>query len=186
VHTVSRAGFTLLEVMVALVVGAIVILGARALLDGLSLHAGRVQTLARAADADANLEHVLRTAVARGGIASDSAARFDGTPDRARFATWCDMPGGWQEPCDVQLAAEREPAGSQFSVVLTLGAADAMRVSEHLDAASLRYLASASGGGQWVERWEQAITPPLAIGLITRAAGAARPDTMILRLGERG
>ncbi|HET7188379.1 MAG TPA: prepilin-type N-terminal cleavage/methylation domain-containing protein [Gemmatimonadaceae bacterium] len=182
-RTRRRTGFTLLEVMVALVVGAVVILGARALLDGLSLHSERVRSLARSADAEANAEHVLRSVVLRGGLASDSAARFDGTPEQARFASWCDMAGGWQEQCEVKLVSE--PHDDGISVVADLGEAGRLEVARHLDATTFRYLASASDGGHWVERWERAITPPLAIGLITKATPEARPDTMILRLGER-
>jgi hypothetical protein len=177
--------------MVALVVGAVVILGARALLDGLSLHAGRVHALARSADAEANAEHALRSAVLRAGLSSDSAARFDGTAEHARFASWCDVAGGWEEQCEVRIAVERDDASARLRVTLTLGDGGDVRVARDLDAASLRYLASAADGGHWVERWERSIASPLAIALITRPAvdGTApppRPDTLVLRLGERG
>ncbi len=176
----SRPGFTLMEVLVALAVSAVVILGARALLDGLVLHAGRVAALARRADAEANADHLLRSTVALAGLTTDSA-RFDGTPEGASFRSWCDEAGGWQEQCDVRLTAEHE--GSEVRVVLALGGSARVEVAARGSAASFRYLASASDGGHWVERWERAITPPLAIGLVTRATLAAAADTAIIRVG---
>lgn len=181
----NRPGFTLIEVMVAIVVGAVVMLGARALLDGLSLHSERVQSKTRHADASAGAEHVLRSAVGRASLASDSTDRFDGTVEEVRFGSWCDMAGGWQERCDVRLAVEREGSDSGLSVVVHLGDFDRVEVAQHRYSASFRYLASAANGGQWLERWEQAIVPPLAVGLITRSTAASPPDTMILRVAER-
>lgn len=184
-HNGSRLGFTLIELLVALMVGAIVILGARALLDGLTSHAEKVLVLARRTDVEANAERVLREAVARTGIASDSTALFDGTPEGATFRSWCDTPAGWQEPCKVRLMAEGGSGTSDRTrVVVRLAGAGNVVVMSHVHSATFQYLASARDGGRWVTRWEQAISPPLAIGLITRAAPTTSPDTMILRVGE--
>lgn len=44
----------------------------------------------------------------------------------------------------------------------------------------LRYLHDASSGGTWLRSWREAISVPLALGVILDG------DTLILRIGERG
>ncbi|HEX2780180.1 MAG TPA: prepilin-type N-terminal cleavage/methylation domain-containing protein [Gemmatimonadaceae bacterium] len=173
-----RAGFTLLEVIVALAVSAVVVLGARMLAEQVG-EAGRyVVAAATRADRDANGERMLRDLLLRLEVGTSGAANFAGAADSAAFSSWCDVPRGWRERCNVSLVVHRGEARDTLRV----------RTSSGLDFAaldrpspvSLRYLDDAGAGGRWFISWGAGITAPLAIGVVTPA------DTAILRIGERG
>ena len=99
-------GFTLIEVVIALTLSGIVLLGARALLSELADGERRITESAAIVQADANGERLLRTLLGRVDMGSSEQLRFGGTPTGARFTSWCDVPSGWIERCDVELAIE--------------------------------------------------------------------------------
>ena len=177
-----RRGFTLVEVMVALVVGAVVLTSARALFVEIAAGVGRVTSQAREADETANAERLLRALTVRLEVGTDSTRQFGGDERAAHFTSWCDMPSGWQERCPVTISfdtldgrvALRMVHGGRASVVVVRGLSDG----------SLRYLGTAADGGTWFRSWGTGPTAPLAIGAICRTD--ARVDTLILRIGERG
>jgi prepilin-type N-terminal cleavage/methylation domain-containing protein len=181
----KRRGFTLLEVLVALAIGGVAIMGARMLLEAVNAHAVRVAAAARQADADSNTELMLRSVLARTSTDGDSAARFDGTTEEVRFPTRCNVPSGWQERCDARLAVEAPGMAGQVGVVLELSTGERVVVRRGLSSASLVYLATAVDGGRWTPAWRSAITPPSAMALVFRGADA-RVDTMIVRIGSGG
>jgi prepilin-type N-terminal cleavage/methylation domain-containing protein len=180
----ERRGFTLLEVLVALAIGGVAVLGARMLLEAVSDHGVRVAAAARQADVESNMDLMLRSTLARVSTDRDSAARFDGTPTEARFPTMCDVPAGWQERCDGRLVVESSGPAGQVSVALELSTGEKLELRRELASASFAYLATAADGGRWVASWREAITPPPAIALIFRRDDA-RTDTTIVRIGSR-
>ncbi len=174
----NRGGFTLLELMVALALSAGVLLGARAMLEALADDADRISTAAAQTDADANAEQTLRGLIGQIEVGPSDSAEFAGSPDAARFTTWCDMPGGWQERCRVVLAVEVQ----RGVVVLAAHREDGSTVVLRRGArtGAFRYLSSAANGGQWLPRWGAGTTAPLAIGILFD------DDTLVARIGERG
>lgn len=172
-----RRGFTLVEILVALALSAVVVLGARMLLEQLADSAHRTVTGAARSDRDANAEQLLRELTRRIEVGTAGAAHFAGEPDSARFTSWCEVPPGWQERCVVRLRIGRTPQGATLSVFAP------GTPPQHIRAASvmeLRYLDDASAGGRWFRSWGAGITAPIAIGLV------ADGDTTILRIGGRG
>ena len=183
----TRRGFTLLEVIVAIAVGSLVVLGARAMLVVVADGGEATRKAAREADQAANAERVLRRLVADLEVGTAESARFAGAPSEARFSTWCPAAGGWIERCRATLAIETDADG--VGLVATLSAVDGstgdrLELRSGLDDAQLLYLSDAALGGRWFRVWGEGITAPLAIGLVTDSAG--RADTTILRIGERG
>lgn len=175
----DRGGFTLLEVMVALVIAAVVAVGARAVLVRLADDADRVTAAAAEADRAANAERTVRTAVDRLEQSMPDSVRFRGGPRAARFVTWCDVPAGWQERCDATLGIVALDGGDALALTLSTGEMVALR--RGLPRARLRYLRDAGGGGAWADAWDSDVTTPLAIGLFVED----EPPT-IFRIGERG
>lgn len=172
-----RPGFTLVEILVALVLSALVVLGARMLLEQLADSAHRTVTGAARDDRNANAEQLLRELTRRIEVGTVGAVHFAGEPDSARFTSWCDVPAGWQERCIVRLRIRRSPQGA------TLNLSAAGTPPQYIRAASdmeLRYLDDASAGGRWFRSWGAGITAPIAIGLV------ADGDTTVLRIGGRG
>lgn len=169
----ARRGFTLLELVVALFVSGIVLVGSRLILESLSATEQREREAAATADRRANGERLLRTLLSRLEVGTDDAKEFGGDDWSARFTTWCDVPAGWLERCQAELTMD-----TVLAVRLSTGERVVLR--RGFQAGALRYLNTPAGGGQWFRVWGHGITAPLAIAVI------ADTDTMIVRIGERG
>jgi prepilin-type N-terminal cleavage/methylation domain-containing protein len=172
----ERAGFTLVELLVALSIGAVVLVGARTLLDGLSWHAAATARVARELDGSANGEHVTRLVVGNVALAPALEPTFTGTPDESAFASWCPSARGGLEWCRVRLLVRQ--TGMEREVILSLSTGQEYTVRRGAEA-RLRYLADAAEGGRWYAQWGALLSPPLAIGVLTES------DTLLLRIGER-
>jgi prepilin-type N-terminal cleavage/methylation domain-containing protein len=182
----DRMGFTLIEVVVALALGGLILLGARRMLEQLADEAYRITRDAAAADADANGERVLRALAGRLEVGTGDAGPFAGEPAATRFTTWCEVPDGWLERCRVTLViapAAGAPASAPVLVAQIPGRAP-LPLVRGVQADGLRYLVTAAHGGEWFRSWGEGITAPVALGVI-RVRGEVR-DTLIVRIGERG
>lgn len=174
----GRPGFTLVEVMVALLVSAVVVLGARTLLEQLGDSAQRTVAAARLADRTANGDRMLRDLAGRLDMGGEGTARFSGEPTTTSFRSWCDRPSGWQERCAVTLVV-REARGRSLLVGI-LAPGDSVILLDRGTPIELRYLIDQRSGGRWFSNWGAGITAPLALAVISGS------DTMIVRIGDRG
>jgi hypothetical protein len=166
-----------MELVVAIAVGSIVILGAHALLVGMAEHGRRITALAAAADRQGNADRLLRGIVGRIDPDTTALGTFSGSDSIARFTSWCDQPGGWQERCIVELKVQA--AGSLLIVLATVEGQDTLTLRDGFSNGVFRYLLSARQGGTWYRAWPAGVTLPLGLGLIIDG------DTSILRIGER-
>ena len=174
----ATAGFTLVEVMVALVVSAIVLLGARAMLGEVGDAAVRISSESARLDTNANAEHALRVLVRNLDLGYANDAVFAGDVRQVTFVSWCDTPSGWQERCKVALTIEKRQGGD--ALVVQTSRSNAIIVRDRVRNGSLRYLTTVYRGGEWIRTWGAGITAPLAIGIILDS------DTLIVPIGERG
>jgi prepilin-type N-terminal cleavage/methylation domain-containing protein len=172
----ARAGLTLIELIVALTITALVLLGARVMMEGVADAAARVAAGARRGDEEANAERLLRSVVGRLEAGTDKP--FTGDIRKARFSSWCDVPGGWQDPCEV--AVVFDSLGGRPALVVVLSTAEVLSLRAGFTSGQLRYLSDASGGGQWFREWSSGLTTPVAIGVIVDG------DTLLVRVDERG
>jgi len=175
-----RAGFTLIEVVVALVVSAIVMLGARAMLAEVGDDALRISTETQRLDSAANGERTLRALVRQLDLNSGEASQFAGDPQQVSFSSWCDVPGGWREHCAVTLSLDPRAGAGNSALVIRTSKGAALVVRDNIGVGELRYLTTVTGGGEWIRVWGAGITAPLAIGIILDS------DTLIVPIGERG
>ena len=173
-----RAGFTLLEVVIALALSGLVLLGARVMLGQVADGAERITATAAGVDREANAERALRDLVSRIEVTPDAGRKLAGDARGVSFSTWCDVPAGWQERCTATLGIVR--AGEANVLALAAPGLEVQRVRRGFEHGSLLYLADPGQGGAWVREWRSAVTAPLAIGVVIDA------DTLILRIGERG
>src|SRR5205814_2738863 len=91
----SALGFTLIEVLVALTIGAIVVLLAHELFGAVA-ERGRTLTSARTAlDRSANAHRWLDATFLSLDVGTDGAGGFDGRADQATFSTWLLTADGW-------------------------------------------------------------------------------------------
>jgi prepilin-type N-terminal cleavage/methylation domain-containing protein len=176
-----RSGFTLVELLVALAVGGVAILGARSVLGALADHADRVSDAAASADRDANGERTLRALLGSLEIGTAKDVTFGGDEREARFRSWCASPSGWQERCTVRLGVVTADSATGASILTgVLAGGESVTLMRDSLAMRLRYLRDAANGGTWFRSWGAGITAPVAIGIIRSR------DTIIVRVGERG
>ena len=176
----TRSGFTLVELVVALAVGGVAILGARSILATLADHADSIALVAAETDRIANGERMLRAIVGRLDISADSAA-FAGDEHQMRFTSWCEVPSGWQERCKVTLAVIPSATSSDTEVVaVVLSTGEVIALLARPPPMRFRYLLDPGHGGRWLERWGAGITAPVAVGIVNES------DTLIVRIGGRG
>ena len=176
----GRAGFTLVEVMVAVVVMGVVLVGARTMLGQIADDADRIAAAAREADRDANAEALLRSIAGRLDVAPvpGDEIRFQGQPQGARFHSWCEVPDGWLERCQVSLGLiELDDAPA---LALRLSTGETVPLRRGFRSGEILYLRGAGNGGDWITSWGGSITAPLAFGIVIDG------DTAIIRIGERG
>ncbi|HEX6041738.1 prepilin-type N-terminal cleavage/methylation domain-containing protein [Longimicrobium sp.] len=176
----TRAGFTLVEVMVALVVMGVVLVGARTMLGQIAGDADRITAASAEADREANADLLLRTAAGRLEVVPvpGQEIRFEGEPRGARFHTWCEVPDGWLERCEASLGFIELEGENALALRLSTGEMVALR--RGFQSGEMTYLRDAASGGSWVRRWGASITAPIAFGIVIDG------DTSIIRIGERG
>lgn len=177
-----HSGFTLIEVLVALMVGAIVLLGARQVLAILTDQSHSLARRATQTDRDANGERVLRDLVGQLELGSPGTVPFSGLPDTVHFSSWCEGPSGWLERCAVTLSFAAD--SDHETLRAQLGASPPLDLVRGFRSGAFRYLESAASGGQWFQKWGTGITAPLAIGIVMVRDDAV--DTMVVRIGPRG
>lgn len=194
-RTRRPAGFTLLEMVIALALGGVVLLGVRLISTQLADTARRLDEVAAASDRTANGERLLRALVGRMEIGTSDEATFGGDEREARFTSWCEVPAGWLERCQVALTVLPTGDARLAASMATGRVEDAAVLVRGFGAAELRYLSDAGAGGTWFRSWGRGITAPLAIGIVLHrdttvleaVTGRRRTgDTLIVRIGERG
>jgi prepilin-type N-terminal cleavage/methylation domain-containing protein len=176
----ARAGFTLVEVMVALVAMGVVLVGARAMLGQIADDADRITSASAQADREANADGLLRAIAGRLEVVPvpGREIRFEGEPQGARFHSWCEVPDGWLERCEASLGFI-DLEGEQV-LALRLSTGELVPLRRGFATGEMTYLRDAAEGGAWVRRWGASITAPLAFGIVVDG------DTTIVRIGERG
>lgn len=170
------AGFSLVELMVAMAIAGMMLVSARIMLEQLADGADGVIAARSRAERRANAERLLYELVGRTESAGAVPKAVTGDDSYSTIATWCDSPGGWLEACTISLHIMKRDSLDALVLVMQ---GDTVEIKE---ARRLRilYLADARNGGTWLQAWSSVITTPAAIGIATDE------DTSIVRIGERG
>lgn len=183
-----KGGFTLIELMVALAVGAVVVLLAHRLFVGVADGAMRMEAARAALDRDVNARRWLVDAF--GSLDVGNGAGFAGKPNRVRFATGLQTSEGWLTRHHVDLAVRHN------RLVAWLASGDSVVLADSVRQVQIDYLlepgedAGAPGAmpgerASFVREWISPVSAPLAVRLrLMRLAGAV--DTLLLIIGPRG
>ena len=175
----DRRGFTLIEVTVALLVGALVVTIAHALVAGVA-DRGRVLAAAREAlDREMNARRWLQATLLSLDVGTDSAAWLAGQANRVEFAAWERSPDDWFERRRMTLARQ------DGQLVVTMIPGKSIALWDSVRDVAFDYLLEPGADARWVREWESSASAPLALRLrVTTAAG--RVDTLLLLIKARG
>ena len=171
-----REGFTLIEVMVAMVVGAVVIMTAHRIFTGVADGAKAVAVARESLDRSVNSRRWLKATFL------SLEPPFEGRANRASFTSWQLVPGGWFEPTPTQLALE---SSKFFGVV----GAERLRLADSVTDVAFDYLLDPGADTKWVREWISPVSAPLAVRLRIAGCGrrdAACVDTLLFLVKERG
>jgi prepilin-type N-terminal cleavage/methylation domain-containing protein len=182
--------FTLVEVIVALVVGALVLQSATAITHAIREHSAALHLHVGSMEARRNATRELRTLLQQIDASANEADALLGDGVHVGFTTWCIAPQGWQERCHVSLAWEpdstpiaqhRVRRGSRrLTLALRTRDRPELIIASNVQRGELRYLASATDGGEWYHTWTTPSVRPLAIALLIDR------DTLIFSVGASG
>lgn len=166
----SRAGFTILELMVAVTLSALVLLAGRSIIEQVAGAGETIGIDAAIADSARTRAQYLRTIIRS--IEPDTSMKFVGDSRDARFAAWCAGEEQVREQCVVTLTID--------SLVTLAEPTRALVVARDRAPGTLRYLGDSRNGGTWYRSWGPGNILPLAIGIVFRT------DTTVFRIGDRG
>lgn len=173
----TESGFTLVELVVALTIGAFVVFSAYAMFGAITTGAARAQRAGARLDQRMNGRRALAELVGSVDMTSPGAAEFIGEPARATFSAWTTRANGWPrlERVTLALCGNALCAGNDRA---------RLQVLSDVDSIALDYLISPGASEAWVRGWRSPTSPPVAIRL--RVAHDAGRDTLLLVVGPRG
>jgi prepilin-type N-terminal cleavage/methylation domain-containing protein len=173
---VKRRGFTLVEVMVAMTIAAIVIVAAHQVFTSVADGSKAVAIARESLDRSSNARRWLKA------MFLSLEPPFDGRANRMSCTSWQETPGGWFAPKSLTLALEKDR--------LMAGAADqSIELREGATDVAFDYLLEPGADTKWVREWVSPVSAPLAVRL--RVAGCGRRDagcvdTLLFLVKERG
>jgi prepilin-type N-terminal cleavage/methylation domain-containing protein len=179
-------GFTLIEVIVALTIGALVVVLAARLFAAVG-DGGRDLVAARTTlDRDANARRWLAAAFLSLDAGLEGGRSFEGHPAQVTFSSWLETEGGWFAPRRVTLAVDKA------HLVARLTPGSTVTLADSVTDVGFDYLLEPGADAHWVREWISRVSAPLAVrarisrGRGTGDGGLVVCDTLLLLIKERG
>jgi prepilin-type N-terminal cleavage/methylation domain-containing protein len=173
-----RAGFTLIEVMVALTVAGLVVLMAQRIFGATADGVAAVRESRARLDREANAHRWLASAFLSLEVGLEGSAPFEGSPRGMTFTSRLAAEHGWAERSKVSLGIEDARfialTGNGSRLVLSSGAAEV----------AFDYLLEPGADARWVGTWSSPASAPLAVRVRVSRAGTV--DTALFLIRGRG
>jgi len=173
-----RRGFTLLEVVVALAVGALVVLVAERLFTSVADASHRLAVARTTLDRTENARRWLAAALGSVEVDAPSGQSFEGHADRATFTTWLRTSGGWWAPVRLTIGL------SDGRLVAAPVPGNTLVLADSVTSVGLDYLLAPRADSPWAWEWVSGVSAPLAVRV--RVTKGAMADTLLFVIGERG
>ena len=175
--TARRAGFTLVEVMVTLLVAGLVVLTAERLFGATADGVRAVRASRAELDRRSNAHRWLASAFLSLEVGTEGALPFEGRPDRVTFSSRLPTEYGWAERRAVTLGVD----GGQFT---GRPGADAPIVLARATGVAFDYLLEPGADSRWVGTWSSPVSAPLAVRVRLSHDGGV--DTALYLIKGRG
>lgn len=170
------AGFTLIEVMIAITIATAVIVAAHRVFAGVADGAKAVVDARVDLDRGANARRWLKATFL------SLEPPFEGRTNRLSFKSWQLASGGWFEPQSLVLRQDGA------TLVGALGNHQ-LQLAHGVTGIAFDYLLEPGAETKWVREWISPVSAPLAIRLRIAGCGkanAACVDTLLFLVRERG
>ncbi len=182
----SALGFTLVEVLVALTIAALVVLLAHQMFAAVA-ERGRTLVAARdSLDRAANARRWLKATFLSLDVGTDGAGGFDGRADRLAFSAWERTADGWFERRRIALGCDGD------RLVASVIPGEPVALMDGVTRVAFDYLLEPGAESRWVREWVSPVSAPVAIrirvtrGRGTRDGGRVVTDTLLFLMKERG
>jgi len=196
-----RRGFTLIELMVALVLGGLVVLLAHRTFGVATELGGRVAARRQAHDRATNARRFLAAAFGSLEVGTVRNTGFRGLEDEVSFATWLVDESGAPVRRQMTVRLDRNAGGATpvaaseaetarlLAIVGPVEGGNAPRdtlvLAPEVTGLALDYLLDFGADAAWVREWRSPVSAPLAVRLrVGGASGAV--DTLLCVIGPRG
>ena len=170
------AGFTLIEVLVALTLSALVVLLAHRVFTGVVDGSARLQDARTTLDHDANAHRALAEMFGSLDIGTEGAGGFAGRPARVEFTAWQRVPAGWLERRRVVITVEGD--------VLVARSDRTLALQDSVSRVDFDYLLEPGANAAWVREWISPVSAPVAVRV--RIVRGTATDTLLFIVGPRG
>jgi prepilin-type N-terminal cleavage/methylation domain-containing protein len=177
-------GFTLIEVLLAITLSAMVLLAAHRIFTGVVDGTRRLNEARAELDRAMNARRWLTAAVGSLEV-GDQGGPFVGKPDQVAFGSWHLTPEGWLTRRRVALG----DVSGRFVALPPQG--DPLVLADSVRDVQFDYLLDPGENATWVREWISPVSAPLAIRMRITRSGCGMPDagcvdTLLLIIGPRG
>jgi prepilin-type N-terminal cleavage/methylation domain-containing protein len=176
----STAGFTLVEVLIALVLASTIALLAHRIFATAIEGDDSLRRSRLALDRMQGVHRLLTAIFLSVEVGMEGAGSFEGRPGTMRFSSSLETPGGWFERTPIELSVEQDHLelrmAGQPDVVLT----------DSVAAVEFDYLLQPGAESRWVREWISPVTAPLAIRVRISRSGRLAGDTTLYLIKGRG
>jgi prepilin-type N-terminal cleavage/methylation domain-containing protein len=178
---IGGTGFTLVELLVAMVITSLVLLLAARLFAGLTFAAQQVEFSRSTLDRRMNARRWLTVTLLNLEVGTTGAHPFEGHPDQVTFTSWRPVAVGWLERGTAHLGL----SSGEFR--LESDGMDPVVLADSVADVGFDYLLEPGVDTRWVREWLSPVSAPLAVRLrITSAIPGIPVDTILLLIKERG
>lgn len=166
---------TLVEIVAALAIAGLAVLGGALVIDQLNDQGVRIVRDGAAGARVGNGDRLLHRLFSEAEPSLDSTEQLRGAARSVEFRTRCDSPFGWTEPCQALFAIDSLRDSSDVTVQLSTG--ESVILARRAGLAEFRYVDLLRADTAWMQRWLGGAVLPSAIAIVTST------DTLLLPVG---
>jgi prepilin-type N-terminal cleavage/methylation domain-containing protein len=174
------AGFTLVELLVALTLSGLVVLTVARLFTTLVTAERTLSVERRTRTRQENAHRWLVSAFLSLEVGAAPGESFEGSAHQVAFTTWQMTPRGWFERRRIVLSSEDARLQARLDDGSTVTLADSLL------GVGFDYLLEPGATTHWVSSWISPVSAPLAVRIRITPLDSGTTDTLLLLIKERG